>query len=129
MKYIETNSAPLPAGHYSQAIVANGFLFAAGQLPIIPGSAPSPTPTLPEGIVEQTKRVFKNLEAILKEAGSSLSDLVSVQVFITDLALWKQFNVVYQEIMGSHKPARTVVPCDALHYGALLEVNAVAVCR
>ena len=125
MKFIETKAAPIPAGHYSQAVVANGFVFAAGQLPIVPGA----TLEIPEGIAEQTRQVFKNLDAILKASGSSLSDLVNVQIFISDLQLWGQFNAVYQEILGSHKPARTVVPCNALHYGALVEVNAVAVAR
>ena len=125
MKFIETKAAPIPAGHYSQAVVANGFVFLAGQLPIVPGS----TLEMPEGVAEQTRQVFKNLDAILKASGSGLSDLVSVQIFISDLQLWGQFNVVYQEMLGSHKPARTVVPCNALHYGALVEVNAVAVAR
>ena len=125
MKFIETKAAPIPAGHYSQAVVANGFVFAAGQLPIVPGA----TLEIPEGIAEQTRQVFKNLDAILKASGSGLSDLVSVQIFISDLQLWGQFNAVYQEMLGSHKPARTVVPCNALHYGALVEVNAVAVAR
>jgi 2-iminobutanoate/2-iminopropanoate deaminase len=125
MDIIETPKAPIPAGHYSQAIVANGLIFLAGQLPITPGKERH----IPEGIKAQTHQVFSNLRAILQEAGSDLNDLVSVQIFIPNMRLWGNINDVYASILGSHKPARTIVPCGTLHHEALIEVNAVALHR
>ena len=124
IKYVQTDLAPLPAGHYSQATIANGFIFISGQLPIIPGS----DRMIPEGITAQAEQVFANIRTILHEAKASLGDLVNVQIFISNIALWGEVNVIYQHHLGSHKPARTVIPCGALHHGALIEVNAVAAC-
>lgn len=118
-----TNLAPTPAGHYSQAVISNGFVFLSGQLPLIPGEGC----TMPEGIQAQTRQVFANIEAILQKADTDLNALVNVQIFIPDLRLWEDVNQIYQHSLGEHKPARTVIPCGLLHYGALIEVNAVAV--
>lgn len=125
MRSIETSKAPLPAGHYSQAVSANGLLFVSGVLPIVPGGEQP----IPQGLEAQARQVFENLRNILEAAGAGLDDLLNVQVFIPDVALWQALDSVYREILGSHKPARTVVPCGPLHYGALIEVNAVAVAR
>src|ERR1700733_7640336 len=119
MKFVETTLAPIPAGHYSQAVVANGLVFVAGQLPIVPGS----NRVIPDGIRAQADQVFSNLGAILDAAGSDMFNLVSVQIFIPCIELWDDVNVVYQHVLGSHKPARTIIPCGPLHYGALIEVN------
>ncbi|WP_233237663.1 RidA family protein [Bordetella sp. LUAb4] len=120
---IETSRAPLPAGHYSQAIKANGFVFVSGQLPFAPG----PDRQLPNGIEAQARQCLDNLAAILDASGSSVDQLVSVQLFIPDVALWGKVNAVYEAFMGTARPARTVVPTRDLHYGALIELNAVAV--
>lgn len=122
MEFIETGAAPLPAGHYSQAVVANGLVYVAGQLPIVPGIERH----IPEGIEAQLRQVFANLRSILLAAHSDLDQLLSVQLFIPDVGLWGAVDAVYRDIMGAHKPARTVIPCGALHHGALIEVNAVA---
>ncbi|CAM3735555.1 Enamine deaminase RidA [Bordetella sputigena] len=121
---IQTPEAPLPAGHYSQAIKANGFVFVSGQLPYAPGGQR----ILPDGIAAQARQCLENVRAILEAAGTSLDQLVSVQIFIPDVSLWGEVNAVYESVMGNARPARTVVPTTALHYGALIEVNAVAVC-
>jgi 2-iminobutanoate/2-iminopropanoate deaminase len=121
MQFIETPLAPPPAGHYSQAVVANGFVFVSGVLPLSPGG----DKILPAGIEAQCEQVFTNLRHVLEASGSSLQHLVNVQVFIPDVALWPDVNATYQRMLGAHKPARTVVPCGALHYGALIEINAV----
>ena len=123
MRTIETTAAPIPRGHYSQAVVANGFVFVAGQLPYAPG----PDRVMPDGIEAQAEQVFKNIACILTESKSGLEHLVSVQIFLPNISLWDQVNVVYTRLLGAHKPARTVIPCGPLHYGALIEVNAVAV--
>ncbi|WP_086056812.1 RidA family protein [Bordetella genomosp. 9] len=121
---IQTADAPVPAGHYSQAIKANGFIFVSGQLPFAPG----PHRVMPQGIAAQARQCLENLRAILQAAGTSVDSLTSVQIFISDVALWGEVNAVYESFMGQAQPARTVVPTNALHHGALIELNAVAVC-
>ncbi len=122
MHSISTPSAPSPAGHYSQAIVHNGCVYVAGQLPIVPGQSEHRAGT----IEEQTAQVFANISAIVQEAGSSLSRLLQVTVYISDMELWGRFNAAYAALMGAHRPARAVVPVNALHYGYHIEVQVIA---
>lgn len=122
MTPIHTHDAPAPAGHYSQGIAHNGTLYVAGQLPIDPAH-----PEAPHGdIAEQTRRALANVEAILLAAGSSLSQLLSVTVYVSDVSLWPAVNDVYAEVLGDHRPARAVVPVPTLHHGYLVEIQAVA---
>ncbi|TXI89872.1 MAG: RidA family protein [Cupriavidus sp.] len=124
IEYINYASAPLPRGHYSQAVKANGFVFVAGQLPLVPGDEL----IIPPGLDAQVMQVFDNLKAVLHAADSSLRQLVSVQIFIADIGNWPRVNELYARILGNAPaPARTVVPCPQIHYGAELEVNAIAV--
>ena len=121
--YINHASAPLPRGHYSQAVKANGFVFVSGQLPMPPGDELK----IPPGLDAQVIQVFENLKAVLLAADSSLQRLVSVQIFIADIGNWPRVNQLYASILGDGPaPARTVVPCPQIHYGAELEVNAIA---
>jgi 2-iminobutanoate/2-iminopropanoate deaminase len=122
MHPITTPAAPLPAGHYSQAIVHNGCVYAAGQLPIVPGQTEHRVGT----IEEQTAQVFANIRAVLQAAGSDLNRMLQVTVYISDMALWGRFNAAYIKVMGDHKPARAVVPVNALHYGYQVEVQVIA---
>jgi reactive intermediate/imine deaminase len=119
---ITTSAAPLPAGHYSQAIVANGFIFVAGQLPIEIGRAPDPSLS----IERQVELVMANIDAILAAAGSGRDRIVSMTVYITDVALWPRVNAAYAAAFGEHRPARTTVPVAALHHGFAVEMQAVA---
>ncbi|CAK7014320.1 RidA family protein [Saezia sanguinis] len=121
MKTINSPQVTLPAGHYSHATVAGKLVFVSGQLPF-----PLDSKVLPEGIEAQTLQALKNVEAVLISAGSSLPNLLNVQIFISDIALWPVVNQVYSEFLKDAKPARTIVPCNTLHYGALIEINAVA---
>jgi 2-iminobutanoate/2-iminopropanoate deaminase len=121
MHTVFSPDAPFPAGHYSQATVAAGLVFVSGQLPLR-----APSMEIPDGIEAQLVLAMKNVEYILIAAGSSLEQLVSVQLFIADVSLWPEVNRVYAQLMGSRKPARTIVPVGALHYGALIEINAIA---
>jgi len=122
MKIVETPRAPLPAGHYSQAVVFGGLVFVAGQLPFDVGH-----PGRPAGDVEeQTERALRNVEAILESVGSSLDRLLSVTVYVTDISLWPRVNAAYARVLGTHRPARAVVPVQELHHGYLVEVQAVA---
>lgn len=122
MHIVSTTTAPIPAGHYSQAVVHNGCVYVAGQLPIVPGATEHRVGT----IEEQTAQVFANVASILRAAGSSLDRLLQVTVYVSDMALWGRFNAAYADIMGDHRPARAVVPVNALHYGYHIEVQAIA---
>ncbi len=122
MIVVRTAAAPTPAGHYSQGIVANGFVFVAGQLPMEQGVPADPF--MP--IERQVEIAIGNVAAILGAAGSSLANVVSMTVYITDIALWPRVNAAYAKALGDHRPARTTVPVPALHHGWGVEVQAVA---
>ncbi len=122
MRTIDTDAAPRPAGHYSQAIAHGGLVFVAGQLPVDPRSPASP----PGDVEEQTERALRNVEAILHAAGTDLAHLVSVTVYVTDIALWPRVDAAYARVLGDHRPARAVVPVKELHHSFLVEIQAVA---
>lgn len=119
---VESAEAPPPGGHYSQAIAANGFVFVSGQLPIKPGGHNE----IPAGIDAQTRQALSNVDAILRAAHSSLDKLVSVTVYVTDIANWPEVNRVYADVLGKHRPARVVAVSPQLHFGSLVEIQAVA---
>lgn len=115
-------TAPQPAGHYSHAAVGGGLVFIAGQLPI---DAAGQRLT-GEPFEAQARQVLANVKAALEAAGSAVPQLLQVRVYLTDIAHWGAFNVLYAEWAGAHRPARAVVPVPALHHGLLLEVEALA---
>ncbi|MEW6209622.1 MAG: RidA family protein [Acidobacteriota bacterium] len=121
IKYISTPNAPQPAGHYSQAVVHNGLVFVAGQLAITPAGEHRVG-----SIEEQTEQALANVAEILKAAGSDLSRVLKMTVFVSDISLWSQVNAVYARVMGDHRPARAVVPTKELHYDFQIEIEAVA---
>lgn len=123
IKKIETANAPIPAGHYSQAVVAGGFVFIAGQLPVVPVTGER----LTGPIEEQALRVFRNIAAIAEGAGSSADRIVKMTIYITDIELWPAVNKVFKEFFGDHKPARAIVPVKELHHGFLIEAEATGV--
>jgi 2-iminobutanoate/2-iminopropanoate deaminase len=118
---IQTPLAPMPMGHYSQGVLAHGILYMSGQLPLDPADR-----SLPEGVEAQARQVLRNVIAIVEAAGGTRESIVQMQIFIPDISHWPTMNQVYEEILGSHKPARTVVPTRDLHLGAFVEVNAIA---
>jgi 2-iminobutanoate/2-iminopropanoate deaminase len=120
--FVSTSGAPKAIGPYSQAVLANGFLFTAGQIALDPESGELVT----GGIVEQTTRAMENLRAILTAAGSSLSQVVKTTVFLVDMADFKEMNEVYGRALGSHRPARSTVAVAALPRGARVEIEVVA---
>ncbi|MEP6689846.1 MAG: RidA family protein [Gemmatimonadaceae bacterium] len=122
MQLVSTPDAPLPAGHYSQAVIHNGLIFVAGQLAIDPARPGHVPPT----IEEQTERTLANVAAILGAAGSGLARVLQMTVYISDIALWGHVNAVYARVMGDHRPARAIVPTKDLHHGFLIEIQAIA---
>jgi len=122
MELIHTPNAPTPGGHYSQAVVHNGTVYVAGQLPIDPRTGEKKLGT----IEEQTELVLANLAAILEAAGSGLDHVLKVTIYVSDIALWGGVNAIYAKFFGDHKPARAVVPTRDLHHGFLIEVEAIA---
>ena len=122
MQKIFTAKAPRPIGHYSQAIVHHGIVYVSGQLPIDPETGDK----VPGGIEDQTLQALKNISEILKAAGSDILNTVKVTVYISDIELWQRVNAVYADFFGDHKPARAVVPTRNLHYGFLIEIDAIA---
>jgi len=111
-----------PGGHYSHAVIANGMVYVSGQLPVAPdGSRLDQAP-----FETQARQVLDNVSAALEGAGSSVQRLVQVRVYVTDIAHWPAFNAIYAAWAGAARPARAVVPVPQLHYGFLIEVEAVA---
>jgi 2-iminobutanoate/2-iminopropanoate deaminase len=123
MKTISIPGALAPAGHYSPAIISNGLVFVSGILPIKPFDG---TKLHDKEFATQAEQVLENLELILNEAGSSLSKLLKVTVYISNISDWEEFNQIYAAKLGDHKPARTVVPVKELHFGLKLELDAIA---
>jgi len=122
MHTVSTPNAPTPAGHYSQAVVHDGIVHVAGQLPIDPadpGAAPGDA-------ARQTRQALRNVDAILTAAGSGLHHLLQVTIYISDGSLWGEVDAAYKEMLGVHRPARAVVPVSPLHYGYLIEIQATA---
>ena len=125
MQAIETRDAPGAAGHYSQAIVHNGLVFVAGQLPIDPTDRTKPVGS----IEEQTEQTLRNVEAILEASGSGLDLVLQMTIYVSDISLWGGVNAAYSRVMGASKPARAVVPVKDLHYGYQIEIQAIAATR
>jgi 2-iminobutanoate/2-iminopropanoate deaminase len=121
IKSVLTEGAPAPGGHYSQAVVYNGLVFVAGQLAIKPNGE-----RVLDSIEAQTEQAMANVAAILRAAGSDLSRLLKVTIYISDIDLWGAVNQVYARLMGEHRPARAVVPVKDLHYGFQIEIEAIA---
>ena len=120
-KVIATKNAPAAIGPYSQAVQVGNMLFASGQLGIDPA-----TGLFVEGSVkEQTAQAFKNVHAILAEAGYSINDVVKTTVFLADMGDFAAFNEVYAKYFTS-KPARSCVAVKDLPKGALCEIEAIA---
>jgi 2-iminobutanoate/2-iminopropanoate deaminase len=125
MKTVHTDDAPKAIGPYSQAIVAGGFVYTAGQVPFDPA-----TMELVDGDVEaQTEQVMRNLAAILDAAGAGLATVVKTTVFLRDMNDFGAMNEVYGRWFGDHRPARSTVQVARLPRDAGVEIEAVAVLR
>jgi 2-iminobutanoate/2-iminopropanoate deaminase len=119
---IESVTAPKAIGPYSQALVAGGFVFLSGQIPLDPA-----TGALVAGnFAAEVERVLANLEAVLRAAGCERSSVVKTTVYLTDIALFGEFNEVYARFFAEHRPARAVIQVAALPRGARVEIEGVA---
>lgn len=122
LRKITTDKAPGAIGPYSQGIIANGFLYTAGQIPLDPSTGK----IVAGGIVEQTNRVMENLQEVLRAAGASWADVVKTTVYLHDLAHFPTVNEVYGKWLGDARPARSTVQVAALPRGALVEIDVIA---
>jgi 2-iminobutanoate/2-iminopropanoate deaminase len=123
MQIIATDNAPKAIGPYSQAIKTEGMLFTSGQISLDPA-----TGNLVEGdFAAQARRVFQNLEAVLRASGTNFSRVVKATVYLTDLGNFQTLNSMYAEYFGDHKPARTTVGVKELPKGSLVEIDLIAV--
>jgi 2-iminobutanoate/2-iminopropanoate deaminase len=123
LKKISTDKAPSAIGPYSQGVIANGFLYTAGQIPLDPVAGK----IVEGGIVEQTDRVMANLQEVLQAAGASWKDVVKTTVYLHDLSNFPTVNEVYGKWLGDARPARSTVQVTALPRGAMVEIDAIAV--
>jgi len=124
MKVVATNQAPKAIGPYEQGIIVNNIVYTSGQIPLTADGQ------LVEGnIQEQTHQVFKNLEAILKEAGASLETVVKATVFLKNMNHFQEMNEVYSYYFQHHKPARSCVEVSRLPKDVLVEIEVVALVK
>ncbi|MHA1943084.1 MAG: RidA family protein [Candidatus Thorarchaeota archaeon] len=122
MVNIDSEAKKKSKAHYSAAVVHNGIVYVSGQLPMDPEKG------IPvNGSIEvQTWTALQNLLDVLHAAGSSKEKVLRTTAYIPDVAQWGMVNEIYAEFFGDHKPARTVVPTTSLHYGCLIEIDAIA---
>ncbi len=122
MQRIKTQQAPAAIGPYSQGIIIDNFVFVSGQLPVDPA-----TGNFVEGdIKEMTRQCIRNIEAILKEAQTSLDKVVKTTIFVADLGHFAAINEAYAEFFGSSAPARSTIQAAALPKSAQIEIEAIA---
>lgn len=119
---VSTSAAPNAAGPYSQAIVADGLVFCAGQLGVDPA-----TGELVDGVEAQAERALRNLEAVLDAAGCTFADVVKTTCFLADINDFAAFNAVYARFMSEPPPARSTFGVAALPRGGRVEIEAIAV--
>ena len=122
IEIIATGQATPPGGHYSQAVAFQDLIFVSGQLGFKPGSSE----VFVGSVEEQTRNCLDNLEQILLAANSDLGKVIKTTLYISDVALWPLVNRIYADVFADHKPARAIVPCNKLHHGFDVEIEAVA---
>jgi 2-iminobutanoate/2-iminopropanoate deaminase len=121
---VTTDELSPPGGHYSHATRFGDLVFVSGQLGI--RSDGSHTSHL--AFEDQVRQALENVLTTLRSAGATAEDVLKITAYIVDVERWPRFNALYAEVMGSARPARTVVPVPQLHYGYLVEIDAIAAC-
>jgi len=122
IEQIHTRSAPPPGGHYAQAVASGELVFISGQL----GGRPDGTPTHGLSFPEQAAQAISNLLAVVEKSGSGPGRILKVTAYIVGIENWPVFDRIYAEMFGENRAARSVVPVPMLHYGYLIEIEAVA---
>jgi 2-iminobutanoate/2-iminopropanoate deaminase len=116
---INTTNAPAPIGPYSQAVLANGFLFASGQIAINPATGE----LTQETIAAETEQVMRNINAVLLEAGFEFSHILKTTIFLSDMALFAEVNEIYGSYFEADFPARETVAVKGLPKGVNVEIS------
>ena len=124
IQYVEVPDYPAPHSPYSHAVVANGFVFVSGQIPVRTGG--DPTQAVRDTMQEQTRQALRNVQTILKAAGSSLEHVVKVTVLLARPDLYREMNETYAEFFPNAKPARAMVRFGADIPGVLVAIEAIA---
>ncbi len=124
MRVVSTKQAPAAIGPYSQGIVVNNLFYSSGQIPLTAEGS-----MIDGDVAEQTHQVFRNLQAVLSEAGASLETVVKATVFIKDMNDFGTINEVYGEYFSNHKPARSCVEVARLPKDAKVEIEVIALVK
>jgi 2-iminobutanoate/2-iminopropanoate deaminase len=119
---VSTDKAPSAIGPYSQGIAAGPWLFVSGQL----GMNPQTGELVGDDLAAQARQALENLKAVIEAGGCSLADVTAVEVFLTDMGTFVEFNGIYAEYFDTHKPARAAVGVAALPKGAVVEIKCIA---
>jgi len=119
---IHSDQAPKAVGPYSQAVVSNGVLYASGQLGLLPEQGK----LVADGVQAQARQVTANLSSVLTEAGVGITDILKVNIFLTDMGDFPLVNEIYADWLGEHRPARATVAVAALPLGAKVEMDLIA---
>ena len=122
MKLINDPNSPAAIGPYSHAVISGNMLFTSGQIPINPLTSS----LVEDEIKTQTDQVFNNILSILESQGLSLENIVKTTVFLKDMSEFKDFNAIYEQRFGSHKPARSTIEVASLPLGSRVEIEAIA---
>ena len=122
MESVYIENIAKPAGHYSPGVVHNGLVYVSGQLPMTLDTRQPVTGP----IEEQTELSLRNVEAVLKAAGSDLDHVLQMTIYVSDMELWGKVNETYARVMGDHRPARAIVPVKDLHFDTKIEIQAIA---
>ena len=122
MKSVKSDRAPAAIGPYSQGVIAGGFLFSAGQIPLDPSTGQM----VEGGITAQTEQVMRNLASVLDAAGLGWNSVVKTTVYLHDMADFPTVNEIYGGVIGDARPARSTVQVTALPRGALVEIDLIA---
>ncbi len=123
LKTVQTDKAPAAIGPYSQAVIAQPFVFVSGQL----GMDPSTGNLVGDDLASQARQALENVKQILIASGSSLEQTTAVEVFLTDMGKFLEFNAIYGEYFSTHKPARAAIEVSALPKGGCVEIKCTAV--
>lgn len=122
---VSTDEAPAAIGPYSQAIVAQGFVFTSGQIALDPQSGD----VVPGGVEAETRQVLKNLGAVLEAAGADFDSIVKTTIFLKDMADFAAVNAIYAEVFSGDPPARATVAVRELPKSVAVEIDAVALIK